>query len=193
MKTKQFAVLLFALAFTICATATEIPRMNVVAIDDSKALVLASTDKNVAAEIFIVSDLGETIYYKRSKASAEFKSVLNLSELNDGVYTVKLKTGDELANCNVVINEGHVRVEKKKPVVAPCFSYDGDMVKVSYFNGAKTNVSVLVYNGKQLVLDSRLGNQLCIQKAFDVSKMVPGEFDFILCADDKNYTYKITR
>lgn len=193
MKTKQFALVFLAIAFTVSAAATEIPKMNIIVLDDSKALVAAATTPHAAAEISIISEAGEMVYYKRSKASAEFKSVLDLSELNDGMYTVKLKTGKSSVVRNVAINHGKVEVSPIKPQLDPYFSYDGDMVKLTYLNFKEDNVSMLVYNGSHLVFESKLGKDFNICKAFDVSNMVKGEFDFILTAAGKNYAYKIKR
>lgn len=193
MKTKQFALLLLALAFTVSATATDIPKMNIVALDNSKALVAAATDPHVTAQISIVSEAGEIVYYKRSKAAAEFKSVLDLSYLKDGMYTVKLKTGKESTCRGVEINHGKIQVTQTKPKIDPYFSCDGEMLKLSYLNCEKENISMLVYNGSQLVFESKLGNDFKIHRAFDISKMVKGEFDFILTGADKNYTYTVSR
>lgn len=193
MKTKQFALLLLAFAFTVSATATEIPKMNVIALNNSTALVAATTNPNVTAQISIVSEAGETVYYKKSKAAAQFKSVLDLSELNDGMYTINLKTGKANVSRNVEVKQGKIQVTQTKSKVDPYFSYDGKMLKLSYLNCEKENISMLVYNGSHLVFESKLGNDFKIHRAFDVSKMVKGNFDFILTGADKNYTYTISR
>lgn len=193
MKTKQFALMLLALAFIVSASATEIPKMNVIALDDSKALIAAVTSPNVASEISLVSADDEIVYYRKSKAAAQYKSILDLSELNDGMYTVTLKTGKVSAQRKLEVNQGKIQVVQMKREIDPFFSYEGDMVKLSYLNSKQNNISLLIYNGNQLVFQSKLGNNFNIQRAFDVSKMVKGEFNFVLTGTDQYCNYKINR
>ena len=185
--------MLLAVALTVSAIATEIPRMVVVAIDDSKTLVAAATSADAASEVSVTAEDGQIVYYKRSKAAAQFKSVLDLSQLTDGKYSVKLKTGKVYAQRELELNQGKVKVIKMKPEIKPVFSCDGDMLKLSYLNFDQNDLSLSVYNGSKLVFQSELGNKFTIQQAFDLSKMVKGEFDFVLAGPNHAYSYKVNR
>ena len=167
--------------------------MNVIVIDDSKTLVAAVTNPDVASEVSVIAEDGRIVYYKKSKAAAQFKSILDLSELTDGRYTVKLKTGKFYTQRQLELNQSKVKVIKIKSEPDPVFSYDGDMLKLSYLNLNQNDLSISVYNGNKLVFQSGLGNKLSIQRAFDVSKMVKGEFDFVLVGPNQTYSYKIIR
>lgn len=193
MKTKQLTVLLLAVAFALSATAKEIPRMNVVAVDKTKTLIAAVTNPKVSAEVSVIAEDGEIVYYKKTKAAPEFRSVLDLSELKNGTYTMKLKTGKEYAQRKVELKDGTVRVLNLKQEVKPFFAYDGDMLKLSYLNVNKNDVSVSVYNGSKLVYELYLGDRVNINRAFDVSKMVKGKYDFVLAGNNQTYNYQITR
>ena len=193
MKTKKLTVMLLAAVFAISAAATEVPKMNVIVIDDSKTLVAAVTNPDVASEVSVIAEDGRIVYYKKSKAAAQFKSILDLSELTDGRYTVKLKTGKFYTQRQLELNQSKVKVIKIKPEPDPVFSYDGDMLKLSYLNLNQNDLSISVYNGNKLVFQSGLGDKLSIQRAFDVSKMVKGEFDFVLVGPNQTYSYKIIR
>lgn len=193
MKTKQLVLVLLAFAFTVSVVATEIPKMNVVALDESKAYVAAITSPDVASEVSIIAENGEVVYYKISKAAREFKSVLNLSQLEDGMYTIKLKTGKVSAQRKLEITQGKVAVKPLQFKMAPYFDYDGNMLRLTYLNYEKNDVSMLVYNGSQLVEEFELGDNFNIQRAFDLSKLAKGEFDFVLGGTDQDYSYKITK
>jgi len=193
MKTKKLTVMLLAAVFAISSAATEVPKMNVIVIDDSKTLVAAVTNPDVASEVSVIAEDGRIVYYKKSKAAAQFKSILDLSELTDGRYTVELKTGKFYTQRQLELNQSKVKVIKIKPEPDPVFSYDGDMLKLSYLNLNQNDLSISVYNGNKLVFQSGLGDKLSIQRAFDVSKMVKGEFDFVLVGPNQTYSYKIIR
>ncbi len=193
MKTKQFAALLLVLVVTISAGAAEIPGMNIVALKGSKTLVTAVTDPHVAAEITIENDAGEIIYYRKTKASPQFKFIFNLSKLSDGRYTFYLHSGKLHARREIKIQNGQVEVVQVVPEMPPFFSCEGDILHLSYLNFGKKNVSVAIYKGSKLIQTSELGNQFTINHAFDVSRMVKGDFDFILFGPDQTYSYRISR
>lgn len=193
MKTKQLVLVLLAFAFTVSAVATEIPKMNVVAIDKAKAYVAAITSPDVASEVSIIDENGEVVYYKISKAAPEFKSVLNLSQLEDGMYTIQLKTGKVSAQRKMEITEGKVSVKPLQVKMDPFFAYDGNMLRLTYLNHEKNDVSMLVYNRSQLVEEFKLGDKFNIQRAFDLSKLVNGEFYFVLGGVNQNYSYTVKR
>lgn len=185
--------MLLVLVLAISASATEIPRMHIVALDESKTLVAAVTDPDVASEITIENDAGEIVYYRKTKAGAQFKSIFDLSELNDGKYTVNLKSGKVRAQRELEINQGKVNVLQVIQEMAPFFTYDGELLRLSYLNFGKEDVSIDIYNGSKLVQSSELGNKFTINHAFDVSNMVKGNFDFVLSGPNHTYSYRITR
>ncbi len=128
MRTKQLVLVLLAFAFSLSTVATEIPKMNVIAVDESKAYVAAITSPDVASEVSIIAENGEVVYYKKSKAAREFKSVLNLSQLEDGMYTIKLETGKVSAQRKMEISQGKVAVQPLQvtmdpflPMMVTCF------------------------------------------------------------------------
>ena len=193
MKTKKITFVLLALAFSISAFATKTPKMNIVTFDESKAIVTAITDPEESSEISIISENGEIVYFKRAKAADGFRSVFDLSALQDGMYTVKLKTGIASAKSEIEVDNGEVQVKHAKTEFEPYFSYDKKLLKVSYLNFERKDISMLVYNGNELVFKAELGNDFTIQSAFDVSKMANGKFNFILSGTGEEYSYKVTR
>ncbi len=193
MKTKQFAMMLLAVALTLGATATKIPKMNIVSLDDSRALITAETDSKVPSEISIATENGRIVYYKRSKAAAVFKSVFDLSKLENGIYTVKITTGNASAIREVKVNNGEVKVTAMKTQIEPYFACDGDLLKVSYLNFGGDDISLLIYNGSQLVFESGIGTQFNIQKGFDISRLVRGNYEVVLAGTSEDFNYRISR
>jgi hypothetical protein len=193
MKTKQFTLVLLALVITIGAGATKIPKMNIVTLDDAKALVVAETDPEVASEISIEDANGNLVYYKEAKATAKFKSVFDLSNLEDGTYTVEVKTGTAAAKREVDIRHGEVVVKALQTAIDPYFAYDGDMLKVSYLNFDKKNLSLLIYKGSQLVFQSEIGKDFNVQRGFDVSDLVKGQYSVVLAGTGEDFSYRINR
>lgn len=193
MKTKTIALLLLALLVAAGAFATETPKMGIVALNDSKVYVAAETSTHSPTEITLLNARGETVYFKRTKAAPQFRSVLNLQELSDGTYTFSLKSGKAVSQREINVSNGTVTVKKVAEEFAPYFAYKNGKVLLSYLNSDQGDVSVLIYNGNKLVLDSNLGSDLAIQRSFDVSKLKNDQFELVLYGNNHRYNYRFTR
>jgi len=193
MKTKQIALMLLVAVFTVSAVAEEIPKMDVVAVKNSKALVTAVPGHSGSSTISVVSEQGKLLYQKRLKADSEFKSILNLSELEDGKYTIKLNAGSESVLRVVELNDSKIEVLPVKREIEPFFSYKNDKLIFMYLNSNQDDISMLVYKGSQLLFRTELGNDFKIQRLFDVSGIEKGELNFVLAGADKNYSYNFNR
>jgi len=193
MKTKQFALAILALVFTVSASATKIPKMNIVALDDSKALFSVVTDDSMNSEISIRDEAGNIVYYKENKGSVGISSVFNLRELENGVYTFKVKTGTASASQEVAIQNGKLEVQETKTQLDPYFEVDGDILKVSYLNFDGENVSLHIYDGTKEVYESGLGNPFVVQKGLNISDLDNGSYEVVLATENEVYNYRVGR
>ena len=193
MKTKQFALMLLAAVITVSAVATEIPKMDVVAVDNSRALVTAVPIQSGSTTISVVSENGKLLYHKKVKADSEFKTVLNLSKLEDGKYTIKLDAGKESVQQVIELNNSKINVKPVKREIEPFFSYKNDKLKFMYLNFDQTDMSMLVYKGAELIFRTDLGNDFNLKRSFDVSGLEKGELNFVLVGDEKVYSYNFQR
>ncbi|HSH19922.1 MAG TPA: hypothetical protein VLA03_05695, partial [Draconibacterium sp.] len=136
---------------------------------------------------------GRLLYHKKLKADSEFKTVLNLSKLEDGKYTIKLNAGKESVRRVVELNNSKVNVKPLTRKIEPFFSYKNDKLKFMYLNFDQTDMSMLVYKGNQLIFRTELGNEFNLKRSFDVSDIEKGELNFVLVGDDKAYSYNFKR
>lgn len=190
MKTKHFALAIFALVLTVSASATQIPKLKVVALDDSKALFSAITDDSKSSEISIQDENGNVVYYKESKASVGISSVFNMSELEDGVYTFEVKTGTASAIQEVTLENGKMEVQETKTRLEPYFAFDGNKLKISYLNFDGEDVNLYVYDGNKTVYESGLGNSFVVQKGLTLANLDKGSYDVVLTTEDQVYNYR---
>ena len=193
MKTKHFALALLALVLTISASATKIPEMKITPLDDSKALFSVVTDPDESSEISIFDEAGNVVYFKESEKSTGVSLVFNLSELENGIYTFKVKTGSASAMREVEIHNGKVEVKELKAELDPYFSLDGDLLKVLYLNYGGENMNLHIYKGNELIFELNLGNQFVVQKGFNISELKNGAFDIVLAGNNQVYNYRIAR
>jgi len=193
MITVKFALAMLAVAFTVSASATKVPSMNIVALDNSKALFSAVTDPGERTQISIQDEAGNIVYFKESKAAARISTVFDLSELKNGIYFFRIKTGKASAMREVEIQNGKVNVRELKTQLEPYFELDGDALKLSYLNFNGENMSLFIYKGSQLVYESGIGNPFVIQKGYDVSNLKRGVYNVVLAGGNEVYSYRIGR
>jgi|GEM_PF-3793596 len=193
MKTKSITLMLLVLVFTASAFATEVPKMNVLAMNESKVYVAAETSTTAPTEITVLNTAGETVYIKRTKAAPQFRMVLNLQELEDGTYTIRLRSGELFTKREIILTEGLISVKKPVNEFEPYFSYENGKVLLSYLNSNQSDVSLMIFNGNTLVFDSKLGSDLTIQRSFDLSKLMEDDFEFVLYGNNQRYNYRFTR
>lgn len=194
MKMKNWIFVIVAIAFTANVYATEPVKMNIIALGDSKALVAAEKASPEKSVISIEAEDGHIVYYKESNdESPEFKTIFDLSNLNDGGYTVKFKSGNKLVKRDVEITKGEVSVEAMKTGYDPVFAMNGNVLKISYLNIDRGEMNLLVYNNGDLIYNRELGNDFNLQKGFDLSDLEKGEYDINLVASGEEYWFSVKK
>lgn len=133
------------------------------------------------------------LYHKKLKGDSEFRTVFNLSKLEDGKYTIKFDAGKESVQRVIELNNSKVNVKPAVREIEPFFSYKNGKLKFMYLNFSQTDMSMLVYKGNQLLFQTELGNDFNLKRSFDVSAIEKGELNFLLVGDDKVYSYNFQR
>lgn len=194
MKTKQFILVILAFVFVSNVFATETPKMNIIPLKDTKALIAISQESPTVNEISIISESGSVVYFKKSKKeTAIYKQIYDFSQLENGTYEVKLKVGTTTIKNKLQINNGAVSVKAQKKEMEPFFNFANNVLKVSYLNFEKENVVVNVYNEVGLIYTYELGNDFTLHHGFDLSKLEKGNYDVMLANANKKYWFSVTR
>lgn len=194
MKTKQFLLVIVALVVAANVYASNTPKMSIIPLKDTKALVTASNETPVINEVSITDEYGKVVYYKRSKKkSADYKQIFNLSQLNNGSYEFKLRAGSNSIKKELSIDDGKICVKKESVEIEPYFAFENNLVKVSYLNFTKEDVKVDVYQDRKLVFTSKLGKDFLMHRALDMSELKKGNYDLVLANANNEYWFSVTR
>jgi len=182
---------MMALVLAVSAWATKIPQLNVVALDNSKAVLSAITDPGMNSEISVTDESGNVVYYKESTATTGISSVFDFAGLNNGNYTFSVKTGTASATQEIAIRNGKMEVKEAKSQLEPFFAYKDGVLKVSYLNFDEENVSLYIYDGNKEVYSSAMGNPFVVQSGLNVSELKSGVYDVVLADGSDVYTYRL--
>jgi hypothetical protein len=194
MKTKQFLFTFALVAFALVSGAVEKPKMNVIPLNDEKALIAVANEKPAYFELSILSEKGDLVYYKESSSEiTDFRQLINYSNLENGNYTLKLKVKDTYVSRNLAINNNEMIVGETKMMYAPYFALENDILKLSFLNFDEENMKFRILQDGELVFENRLGNEFVISEGFDISKLEKGNYEIELSSYKNQFSYNIEK
>lgn len=194
MKTKQFLSALVLVAVFGIAAAVEKPQMNVIRLDNEKALIAIANEKPAHFELSIESENGDLVYYKESETEiTNLRQVINYTALEKGLYTLKLKVNDTSATKEFSIDNRGLNVGETKINYDPYFSYSDNVLKLSFLNFDKENIQFRIYNNGELEFENKLGKDFVISAGYDLSKLKPGKYEIELSSLTNQFSYNIEK
>ena len=132
MKTRKgfIAVVVAGLFAGSSAFASGNLKLNISGSGKDMAEVEISNVKVSTFEIEVENDLGETIFYKETKAPANtYKKKYDFSQLEDGTYFFTVKIDNESTETKFEIDNGEVKILEEKKSVDPVFIFDNKQLK----------------------------------------------------------------
>jgi len=191
MKTLFASVLAFV---AVSAIAVERPTMNVIRLEDDKDLIAIANENPVKFELSIESEEGKVVFYKESeKELTSLRQLIDYSALEDGAYSLKLKLNDTFVSTRLEIEKGALKVGESKTTYAPYFSFNNDLLKMSFLNFDQENLKVRIYNGSYLVYEDRLGNEFNVHAGYDLSKLESGKYQVELVSSNIFFSHQIEK
>jgi hypothetical protein len=195
MKTKN--LVLTAMAVLVAATvfATQLPTMNVIPVQNEKALVAFETMSPATFELSLKNQRGETIYYKKSEEPVQsYKLVFDLQNLEDGNYHLNLKHGNCTLDRLITVSNGtNLKVGEEIRMFSPYFKFEDNKLQVSYLNSSQKNVFLNIFRDGQYVTGKKLGKEMCIQKALDFSKLEKGTYNVVLTNNSNEFQVTVQK
>lgn len=195
MKTKS--LLLTAMAIFVAATgfATQLPTMNVIPVQNEKALVAFETMSPANFELSLKNQRGETIYYKKSEEPVQsYRLVFDLQELEDGNYHVNLNHGNCTLDRLITISNGtNLKVGEEIRMFSPYYKFENNTLQISYLNNSQKNVFLNIFRDGQHITGKKLGKEMCIQKALDFSKLEKGTYNVVLTNNSNEFQFTVQK
>ncbi len=195
MKTKN--LVLTAMAVFVAATgfATQLPTMNVIPVQNEKALVAFETMSPANFELTLTNRKGEVLYYKKSDEIVQnHRMVFDLHELEDGDYTVRLKHGNCTLTREITLsNHSSIKVGEEIRMFSPYYKFENNKLQLSYLNNAQKNVFVNIFKNGNYVTGKKLGKEMCIQKVLDFSKLEKGTYEVVLNNQSEEYSFTVQK
>jgi hypothetical protein len=169
-------------------------RVNTLTGTEKKALLEISDNAEKNYTISISDASGDEIYKHEILGEQQnFNRKYDLSNLDYGVYNVKVQTDGESNEQFVTLSENGIEVGNTIKKVDPYFNFTGNKLILSYLNYNGDKMKIDLYDNDGLVWSKKLEDGVILQKAFDLSKLEKGEYKVVLESDKLNYVYDLTR
>jgi hypothetical protein len=195
MKTRNFVLTALVLLVAATGFATQLPTMNVIPVENEKALVAFETMSPATFELSLKNQRGEIIYYRKSEEPAQnYRVVFDLHNLDEGNYHVNLKHGNCALHRQITISNGKsIKVGDEIRMFSPYCKFENNTLRVSYLNSSQKNVFLNIFRDGQFVAGKKLGKEMCIQKAFDLSKLEEGTYDIVLSNNNNDFQFTVQK
>ncbi|SHF44306.1 hypothetical protein SAMN05444274_105239 [Mariniphaga anaerophila] len=176
------------------AFAVQLPAMNVIPVQDDKALIAFETLSPANFELLIKNDRGEILFSKKSDSPVqEFRTVFDLKFLENGNYKVCLCHGNCRLAREITISDTHLAVGSETRAYCPYYAFEDNLLKVSYLNNFQKNVFLNIYRDGKFVTGKKLGKEVFIQKALDLSKLEKGTYEVVLSNNNNDYEFIVKK
>jgi hypothetical protein len=195
MKTKNLVLTALAVFVATSVSAAKLPTMNVIPVEQEKALVAFEAGTPAAFELSVTNNKGETVYFKKSeKPVANYRMIFDFHDLEDGNYKISLDYNNCKISREVLISDHRcMRVGEEIKCYGPFYKYEDNHLKISYLNQSQKNMHVNIYRDGYFVAGKKLGKDLCIHKMLDLSKLEKGTYEVVLSNRNNEYPFIVQK
>ncbi|GAP69943.1 hypothetical protein BA6E_121396 [Bacteroidales bacterium 6E] len=190
MKTFRLVIFLAAILGYNVASASGNATLNLIPVEDQKVLVAFESAIPGQISLTLTDSDDRVVYYKSTfSPKAEYRGIYNLSELQDGAYTLSVNSGDARISRNIEIKNKELAFSDPVFGNTPVFSLNKQLLDISFLNNQLENVSVQIFRNNSLVYASQLGDGLIVQNRFDLSRLPGGDYRVYLVSGNDTYTF----
>jgi len=193
MKTMLKVTFLFALvAFANTLFAVGNLEVNILPGKADKAIVAISTLSNSNFNITIADADDNIVYYQENLSAGEnYRKVYDFSDLVDGIYKLTVLSNNLTTERQFNLSQGQITVGKEETTLAPFFGYQAGILKCSYLNFEKDNVTLTFYKNEEQIYSKKIGRDFNILQALDLTKLDKGIYQAVLYAGGKQFEYPL--
>jgi hypothetical protein len=194
MKTIKLAATMAFVALATLTNAVERPKLNVIPVNNDRAIVTVSNETAAYMELSILAANGDVVYYRQtSDPVTNYHKIYDFKNLAHGKYMLNLKVNDTNISNNFEVSTKGIKVGENKMTFDPWFAFSNNELKVSYLNFDQEKLYLYLYNDNGLVYHNRLGRDFSITKGYDLSKLEKGNYKAVLSSDTNEFTFHLSK
>lgn len=194
MKTKRILITVLAVAIVSMASATDLSKMMVNALNANQLIVSVVNDKVSDFEISVYAKNGDLVYFKQSdKPIFSYQKIIDVQNLENGKYKMTLKVNDTSVEKDFTITTKKIFLGESELSIDPYFIFDGKDLKFSYLNFKNEKFKLEIYDENELIFKTKIGNDFSIHSGYNLSKLEAGNYKAVLTSFNKEYIYQFEK
>jgi hypothetical protein len=168
-------------------------KVNIASGNNESTEVEISNVKMSQFEIEVMSENGDVVFYKETKAPAtNYKRNYDFSRLEDGTYFFTVRIDNESTKTKFDIERGQVNIVEEEKMVDPVFVFENKELKLSYLNFNGDNTTLIVYDSSRSQLyEKDLKSDFVTQHGIDFSKTPKGTYEVVLSSGNEVHSYDV--
>ncbi len=169
-------------------------KVNIAPKSESKALMEISNNVEQKYEISLSNSSGEVLYRHKTKGEhSKLNKVFDFSKSDYDTYRLIVKLDGESTEQLLTVSETGILVGEPIKKTDPFFSFNDNMLILSFINHNQEDMSINIYSGEELIWGQKLKNTPKINKGFDLSKLDTGNYSVVFATDTEFYEYEFRR
>jgi hypothetical protein len=194
MKTIKFLSTVTAAVIVAITSAVERPKMELTPLSVDRAVVSVTNENPALFEMSIKAINGDLVYYKQSEqVSTSYQKTFDFKDLEKGKYVMNVKVNDTKVTREFEVGYKGIIVGDSKLRFDPYFSFKNDQLKFSYLNFDEEYFWVSLYQNGEKVYSRKIGNDIAIQKGFDLSNVAEGDYRVVLSSMNNEFVYNLNK
>jgi len=124
----------------------------------------------------VADDKGYIIHHEDIKAKTMFGKVYDLSNLDDGIYTITSSSGLVTTTKKIKVEGSSTREIGEVTTHKPLIVLKDNYLKIQFLNQDQENIEITVDGFETIHHESHAGNDMVFGKMLDVSELPRGEY-----------------
>jgi hypothetical protein len=142
--------------------------------------------------VTIADEKGQVYYYQENTDQGDvYQKVYNFENLEDGIYKLTVLSDGMTTEREFQKQHGRILVGDETTSLEPFFGYEDGLLRCSFLNFNSDKVTLHFYGDKGELLSKQFGKEFSIQQALNLSKLEKGNYEAVLNAGAKQFTYNI--
>lgn len=193
MKTMYRFIVVLALAI-LAGTATGAGNLSVKmqAVAPDRALMAISTLGNSSFSITVTDAENKVVYFQElDHAPTNYRKVFDFSKLEDGKYRLSVKSDGMTCDREFEKKFRSISIGDENTRLEPYFGFDNGLLRFTYLNFDKRQVSLRFYDEKNLIYSKEIGRNFTITEALNLQKLGKGDYRAVLTNGLNEYSYAL--
>ncbi len=143
-------------------------------------------------DLTITNSAGEIFYTKSVRGENNFFQMLNLANMPDGNYTVKLIDGTNTTEKLFTISNSLAKIIKTGEILEPKFIMpDERTLIISYFNKHSNAINIFFMLDDEIVFEDRGLSDIALSKRYSLKQLPSGKYIVKLYSGGKVFSYPL--